>query len=678
MFGPRSRTPSRHHGRSSPQKRKPFVSTTKRNSSFGIPPPLPPLHKDIVPQTDLVPQDSCDNHDDDQENPNINDLIDYQSFQHMTVRWINMSTCLWSMIDCPRRNRVSRQSLKNFVTVLYWRLSGSITEEEFHYLHKDWINSGAVTMNNYGVRSLFLLRDILIEQSATEEDLEIFLGTIVFEANKGLINATLSFSSPVNSVSLEICTPRWLSLSEELFFLFDISGFGYLVFDDVFFLSLCLMSRSPWESESVLDDQMTQTNVVAVTLYLMREAGCNSSVDQSRNLSTSHDVDQHCQPFVGIVTLLEFKKLLLRRSVGEASLIALISHLKLCMQRLISMSESKGIDILSVACLHEGSGEVSFRPPKLWSTLIETMFDIVGPPVCATPSILLYTLTDAVWRLPMEFLVEATSVSNFTSSNLFHDNDKESGDILLEKATTFLCSFYSSWENGNLEVDLFAHDRKDSITELFLSVLSEYKTVLALLCAAFADLAIEYHDNNKELTSTSLQVAISSLLPLPHQYESILNSSTSNFNHKVYSSGSKSNIVSNEEALGENYVPNFGDSSKLHEELFHAVWASVFDIRILMPRSTPQPSPSRTINLVDRRRKRRVHRGHFDPPQEEESRVVDTDMKSRDIGSIFPSHDSVFQKEDPLNTDSSLPSSAVELLEQGQSAGNFSTIFHLE
>lgn len=736
MFGPTRKRAS------SPQKRKPFVSTTKRNSSFGIPPPLPPL---MISKENSATQCSVNNgnHDLNEGDRHLDYMTYFDKFQRMSVRWVNMSTCLWSMILGQHRSNINPQSLKNFIIVLYWRLNGSISEDEFHCLYMDWINSGAIYHKvNPGTKYLFLLRDILIEESTTEEDLEIFLGLIIFEANKGIINSTLSFKSLPTSVNLELCSARWLGLSEELFFLLDSSGFGYLVFDDLFFLSLCLLSSSG-ENGIDLDAQMSLTNALAVTIQLMQESGCDIDLGFPKNLKSSFDFrhyqtspslenhinqnilphsqstiydengrrilpscpveelktlnkvpnqtserNSHCS--IGIMTLPNFKKLLLKRSVGETSLVTLISHIKHCLQQLITLSETKGIDILYSSCI-SATPDICYCTPKLWPACIKTIFDYSSP-ANTVPSIVLFTLTDALWCLPLSFLTSPSSLSTY-QSNLFPDIKKDifnhhlSTDVLLEYATACLCNSFTCWgsQNQRIEVDdALENNRRNSLSELIFSVIWEYKTAMELLCAAFIDLAMEYRDSS--LCSASLQIAINSLLPQPHEYVSLLDWDLDNSIHqKELDQANPNSTIS----VTESEKPF--DQTDYQQDISQAVWASVFDFRAHVNPvvGLVQHLPNRTINFVERRRKRRNHNSHSEasitvtnshPISSVNEEVLvnnnsvtqlEEEYIRNEAGQFQDSSPQVSLSEDlaPLNID--FPSTVVELLGQQQSAGQY-------
>jgi hypothetical protein len=99
MFG----SPNR---KSSPSKRKPFVSTAKRVSTLGVPPPLPPVAapSSAPPTPQQDDRKSLEDIPVELAIPTVNETLNSLSpsnilvYQQQTARWLNLSTTLWSMI----------------------------------------------------------------------------------------------------------------------------------------------------------------------------------------------------------------------------------------------------------------------------------------------------------------------------------------------------------------------------------------------------------------------------------------------------------------------------------------------------------------------------------------------------------------------------------------------------
>jgi hypothetical protein len=666
--------------KSSPSKRKPFVSTTKRSSTFGTPPPLPPLTPNL--KEELISDDFLEYQQDKSlAEEEIDDHLhnNFSHFQQMSIRWINMSTSLWSMIIGPSFRKIVRQSLTNFITALYWRLNGSISEEEFHWLYLEWVSRRPLAAKSQKC-DIFVLRDCLLEQGTTEDDLEIFLGIIIFEANKGVINSPLSFNSPQSTMNLELCSSRWLSLGEELFFLLDSSGDGFLGFDDFFFLSICLLSSPHMGIDTDFDARISLTNVAAVAVHLMRESGAEVYFDSTwfsvsqrtreyplekegtkpifdRRHSVAYDDKGHrIQPDgkeqvdpprenvgpepkiphqAGVVTLPMFKRLLIKRSVGEASLVALISFTKERTQHLVSLSEEKGVEVLYSACLHEAHAQQEIRAPKLWRTCIELIFDYSS--VNELPTILLYLLTDGSFNLPLTLLAypsgessdqlntAATSLGDVSEQELSRENDS-----ILNFFASGVWNSFACW-GGGYPPESSLPDPRDSVFQLISAVLLEYKSSLQLLCAAFIDIAMD-SELADHTSHSSLLAAIKSLLPRPGDCALLwreLFPQRLAANDSTHQRDIVKNVIVPLELDASAVVPAPQGEDRLlsfpsegpqpdwkpetFEEISHAIWATIFDFTIQAASrrySTSPPkkqitSPHRTINFADRRRRRR-------------------------------------------------------------------------
>ena len=294
MFGPLKKN------RSVSPKRKPFVSTTKKVTTFGVPPPLPPVVRNPSPVRVLVNEDTPPPeppvHNITFDNPReyALDPANYLKLQQQSVRWLNLSSALWSMIVLDANRAVDKKGVVNILTAMMWRLHGEISEEEFTGLFLEWMGPSGFTgrrpSNKCGV---LVLRDVLLEQSITEENLDVLLGMAIFEVNRRLLSSPLSFSVTTTESTddkglsrgkrtLEICSKRWLSLSEELFFMLDTPGFGFMGLDEFIFLGASLLlARRDWACEADAERCFSAQTLAAVALYMMRQAGatvdCSSS-----------------------------------------------------------------------------------------------------------------------------------------------------------------------------------------------------------------------------------------------------------------------------------------------------------------------------------------------------------------------------------------------------------------
>jgi hypothetical protein len=282
----RSVSPNKPGSRSvSPSKRKPFVSTTKSQLYvFGDPPPLPPRSyssERLENRQPLIHQPGFAvtiNDSDIQLSPSHSLMLQRQS-----VRWFNLSSTFWALTVMDANRAVDKDGVVNFFEVMKWRAHGTITAEEFTALYIEWIgkfntvtiyqnSSKKVPRSNVG---LFTIRQILLENRCSESDLDLYIGMLIHETNLNLLNVTISYltKSPgpkQNSSILEICTKKWLSLSEELFFCLDTPGYGVLRFDEIFFFSSCLaIGLQGWSDESEVSFQYILFYSLFKLLYLL-------------------------------------------------------------------------------------------------------------------------------------------------------------------------------------------------------------------------------------------------------------------------------------------------------------------------------------------------------------------------------------------------------------------------
>mmetsp|Transcript_32583 Transcript_32583/g.60879 ORF Transcript_32583/g.60879 Transcript_32583/m.60879 type:complete len:352 (+) Transcript_32583:34-1089(+) len=304
--------------RPTPETRKPFVSTAKKVTMFGEPPPLPgqkmqsPVKPQQPPLTPLPPVPLQRAEPPPQKpapvivapppppaDTEVNlRMVHSVKYLQQSVRWLNLSTSLWSMIVVDANRVVDTSSLTNFLSAMNWRVHGDINEDEFTEVFREWMGRATVVVPHKYNSSVFVLRDLLLESQSLENDLDLLLGMIINETNRRLLNVPLSFNGDKvgaelsSKPTLELCSRRWLSLSEELFFLLDAPGFGHLAFDQFYFLAACmLLARREWLAESEAEEVLSVTNISALALQLLRDAGASVSLvtpavdeQQKRNL----------------------------------------------------------------------------------------------------------------------------------------------------------------------------------------------------------------------------------------------------------------------------------------------------------------------------------------------------------------------------------------------------------
>jgi hypothetical protein len=260
----------------SPPKRRPFVSTAKGASgSFGVPPPLPPVvhfeHAEIEQEQVVDPQTAVVDRD---NNLDANCMV---TIQQMTPRWLNLTISLWGAIVADANRSVDKIALRNFVDAMEWRISGEVSEFEFLGLYNEWMASGFPLLKKRNSVGLTTIRSIFIEKNLYESELDLLLGLMIFENSRSLLNTPLYFAANAANVkensTLEVCSRKWLALSEELFFLLDSPGYGCLQFDQLFFLSACLsFGIKSWSDESEIESDLSIGILTAITSSIMKDA----------------------------------------------------------------------------------------------------------------------------------------------------------------------------------------------------------------------------------------------------------------------------------------------------------------------------------------------------------------------------------------------------------------------
>lgn len=186
--------------------------------------------------------------------PSLAQLLQ-QKLLRCSVRWLNASATLWSLIVYDSQRAATQATLSQFLDVMSWRAHDKINAEEFSVLHTEWMqHAGSVldqsparpagpSAKTKGVGSskphqlpINVFRALLLEKRTSEADLDLFIGLMLNELNVKLLHTTISYHSSTRkhgptgakmgpgSSTLSVVTHKWLQLSEELFFSIDIAG----------------------------------------------------------------------------------------------------------------------------------------------------------------------------------------------------------------------------------------------------------------------------------------------------------------------------------------------------------------------------------------------------------------------------------------------------------------------
>ncbi|KAJ1420040.1 hypothetical protein B484DRAFT_133002 [Ochromonadaceae sp. CCMP2298] len=556
-------------------KKKAFVSTVKSVVVFGVPPPLPPLHNEDESEGELE-----ENYE--QPMPPFFDP-DFLASSHthllrqQTVRWLNLSLNLWSLSVLDAHRGVNAEGLGGFLDLLSWRARGQVSEEEFSLLYAEWIGKPKA-QHGYGYEGrrvsvgVFGMRQLLLERRCAEPDLDLCIGIILHESNARL-GLGLGQGSPVISGgSLSkgqgAVGGRWLSLCEELFFSLDAPGYGVLRFDEVFFLCACLsIGLQGWGNEQELEADLALATLSAQALQFMADAGTNVhlhgqgvGMGQGQGMGQgmgqgSGKWAQQQQQGTGRqeVTLVMFKRHLLRRGVGEAALGALLGHVRACLERAVRLAQVNGAEDLSQACRpFEQTGGIG--SPRLWQQAVLSATghrppgaDSAPTPATtpSTPSVVLFLLSDAHWMLSgslraCELPVDGENFRGADGGGDAPGPTAAAANAELRGTVLRLLGGFRSWggaadsqahdpqaeahgagtvtAGGGVEPWDPAYAQRDPLYWLMLAAVLRYKGLQQLLLAALFDMTLSYFGTGGSGGATgSLRVACAGLVPDPQE-----------------------------------------------------------------------------------------------------------------------------------------------------------------
>jgi hypothetical protein len=245
--------------------------------------------------------------------------------RQQSARWLALSCSLWNLVIMDAQRVVNDREVEALLEALTWRAQGKISGPELSVILHEWMvdtaseNSGILSpsggkligaplgavgggaaggLANPSKKarqqsfSLFHLRVVLVNKAYQENDIDLLIGIVVNECNSDLLGKPVSFHGSLPSkesrkkkskkrskdkemTRLEVVSERWLSLSEELFFVLDNSGYGYLRFDELFFLASCLcLGLHGWHTLEELHDDLSMGVIVAYAVQLQKELGC--------------------------------------------------------------------------------------------------------------------------------------------------------------------------------------------------------------------------------------------------------------------------------------------------------------------------------------------------------------------------------------------------------------------
>jgi len=522
---------------SSPIKKKAFVSTVKSVDVFGHPPPLPPPPLSLG-RSSTSPEGRTLLHDtirspvvEAEPLSNLNSLTLYRH----SVRWLNLSRTLWSLVVLDAHRRVHNENTAQFIEVLSWRAQGLVTEDEFSSIYSEWISRSNDKSPRKPKRTTTVgisqLRRILFEKPCSEADLDLFVGILINDVNRRLLHSTVCYSplavAGPRRVGLEVCDDQWVSLSEELFFVLDSPGFGALSFDEAFFFCACVtIGMQGWSSRDDLEADVSLTTLAAITIQFIHETGGSvlanhTSAAAPVNMNSKYEV-----------TLPMFKRYLIRKSVGADALKELLHHVNTCLERVMRLAHTSGAVDLTSSCRPFSCNSNTVGSPRLWQQAVLSAAHLPQTSSVtnqAPPPIVLFLLSDAdriaskAFRA-IELAMDDTGTAFQAQQGLSISSPLESALAANDELQTVT---YHMWRRFQIwggvpssvsfsETDIRgpsvnAHSR-DPVYRLIAHVLAKYKTLQHLLVAALFDMASAHFGSGATMErGGSLMVTCASL-----------------------------------------------------------------------------------------------------------------------------------------------------------------------
>lgn len=249
--------------------------------------------------------------------------------RQQSARWLALSNSLWNLVIMDAQRVVNDREVDSLLEALSWRALGKITGPEMSVILHEWMidsggsgdtgllspsgapligpsSSGAAagasladaSKKRQQTFSLFHMRVVLVNKGYKETDIDLLIGVVVNETNQDLLGKPIAFHSGLvspgkasrkskkkkskknknrdnDATRLEVVSQRWLSLAEELFFVLDNCGYGFLRFDELFFLASCLcLGLHGWTTMEEMHDDLSMSVIVAYAVQLLKELGC--------------------------------------------------------------------------------------------------------------------------------------------------------------------------------------------------------------------------------------------------------------------------------------------------------------------------------------------------------------------------------------------------------------------
>eukprot|EP00981_Chlorochromonas_danica_P002313 scaffold446_cov183-Ochromonas_danica.AAC.12 len=477
--------------------------------------------------------------EDTSTNQFLNSALLIQQLPRQSPRWSQLTNALLSLMTSDtQRQHLDLSSLSGFLEVIYWRAHGKITAEEFSILYTEWMQSetttttttastttgsaggggGNSTVNNRVSKkkvshvTVNSLRSILLEKKYTESDLDLFIGILCHEVNQRLLNTTLSYhnkrpSSSSSSSSflgegprLMIVTEKWLTLSEEVFFLLDSAGYGSLSFDECYTWSACLViGLQSWSNERELEADLALLSLSAMAMQFMIDCGSGQKKPATATVVSSPSQE---------ITMPMFKRYLIKKNLSEDDLLLLLHLLRQVIDLVGKLARRTGAEELYTSCQpFEFRGTV-LGSPRLWQEAVLRAADLPTPPNSALttnlagsngsgggsssggirlPQVVVYLLAEGQRILSLRLRASESQPvdredleDNANRLYLAYRRWAQEGKVMTAGAVS------SGAGNGGRGSEI----EGDPVYQLFLSVILHYKHLQNLLLAALYDVSL--------------------------------------------------------------------------------------------------------------------------------------------------------------------------------------------
>ncbi len=336
------------------------------------------------------------------------------ALQKQSLRWLNLSTTLWTLIIMDAERIADYNSTRDFVQVMNWRSHGKINSNEFSALYNEWIGKNLPLgkdkidpnkkKNTIGLLSM---RQILLDLNISESDLDLFVGMIIHETNVNFLNTPISYLMKQNglkhssllkpSSNLDVCTKRWIDLCEELFFCLDTPGYGELRYDEMFFFAGCLtIGLQGWTNEAEIENDISLGVLCATTLQMMTDAGATINITSKRHeildlqrgigesemkrdtlkntanknntIITPSYIHAYYNHNLFAVSLPMFKLFLMQKGINDSQLAALVVHVKSVIERMARITYTHAEDLYSSSKPLENRNNIG--SPRLWQQAV--------------------------------------------------------------------------------------------------------------------------------------------------------------------------------------------------------------------------------------------------------------------------------------------------------------------